>query len=237
MNARRVPFALKDRISEELDRLVEQGILEPVQHTTWTTPIVPVIKNDGSIRICGDYKCTVNIALRKDLYQIPAVNDILATLKKGRIFAKLDLAQAYQQLEVDEASAELQTIITHKGAFKAKRLQFGIASAPGIFQCFMDSLLSNLEGVVPYFDDVLIVAESQHELLEVLRRVFDRLRDAGIRLNREKCVFVSNSVEFLGYRIDAEGIHPSEKKVEAIHKAPRPRDKTRTRKERYGCVA
>ncbi|KRY49757.1 Uncharacterized protein T03_12337 [Trichinella britovi] len=187
MNARRVPFALKDRISEELDRLVEQGILEPVQHTTWTTPIVPVIKNDGSIIICGDYKCTVNKALRKDLYQIPAVNDILATLKKGRIFAKLDLAQAYQQLEVDEASAELQTIITHKGAFKAKRLQFGIASAPGIFQRFMDSLLSNLEGVVPYFDDVLIVAESQHELLEVLRRVFDRLRDAGIRLNREKC--------------------------------------------------
>ncbi|KRX13745.1 Transposon Ty3-I Gag-Pol polyprotein [Trichinella nelsoni] len=225
MNARRVPFALKDRISEELDRLVEQGILEPVQHTTWTTPIVPVIKNDGSIRICGDYKCTVNKALRKDLYQIPAVNDILATLKKGRIFAKLDLAQAYQQLEVDEASAELQTIITHKGAFKAKRLQFGIASAPGIFQRFMDSLLSNLEGVVPYFDDVLIVAESQHELLEVLRRVFDRLRDAGIRLNREKCVFVSNSVEFLGYRIDAEGIHPSEKKVEAIHKAPRPKNK------------
>ncbi|KRY89465.1 Ribosome biogenesis protein BMS1 -like protein [Trichinella pseudospiralis] len=140
-----VPFALKDRISEELDGLVEQGILEPVQHTAWTTPIVP------------------------DLYQIPAVNDILATLKKGRIFAKLDLAQAYQQLER-----------------------------------FMDSLLANLEGVVPYFDDVLIVAELQHELLEVLRRVSDRLRDAGICLNR---------------------IHPSEKKVEAIHKAPRPKNK------------
>ncbi|KRX43429.1 Retrovirus-related Pol polyprotein from transposon opus, partial [Trichinella sp. T9] len=51
------------------------------------------------------------------------------------------------------------------------------------------------------------------------------LRDAGIRLNREKCVFVSNRVEFLRYRIDTEGIHPSEKKVEAIHKAPRPRNK------------
>ncbi|KRZ80004.1 Uncharacterized protein T10_3602 [Trichinella papuae] len=190
MNARR-----------DLDRFVEQSILEPVQHMAWTTPIVP------------------------DLYQIPAVNDILATLKKGRIFAKLGLAQAYQQQEVDEASAELQTIITHKGAFKAKRLQFGIASAPGIFQRFMDSLLANLDGVVPYFDDMLIVADSQHELLEVLRRVFDRLRNAGIRLNREKCVFVSNSVEFVGYRIDAEGIHPSEEKVEAIHKAPRPKNK------------
>ncbi|KRZ15909.1 Uncharacterized protein T11_2133 [Trichinella zimbabwensis] len=180
MNARRVSFALKDRISEELDRFVEQSILEPVQHTAWTTPIVPVIKS---------------------------------------------LAQAYQQQEFDEASAELQTIITHKGALKAKRLQFGIASAPGIFQRFMDSLLANLDDVVPYFDDMLIDAVSQHELLEVLRRVFDRLRNAGIRLNREKCIFVSNSVEFVGYRIDAEGIHPSEEKVEAIHKAPRPKNK------------
>ncbi|KAL1245374.1 Uncharacterized protein TSPI_04422 [Trichinella spiralis] len=118
--------------------------------------------------------------------------------------------QAYQQLEVDEASAELQTIIAHKGVFKAKRLQFSIVSVPGIFQRFLDSLLANLNDVVSYFKDVLTVADSQHELLEVLRRVFDRLRDAGIWLNREKCVIVSNSVEFLGYRIDAEGIHLSE---------------------------
>ncbi|KFD72173.1 hypothetical protein M514_15446 [Trichuris suis] len=73
MSARKVPFALRDRISEELDRLVRQGILEPVEYTDWATPIVPVIKEDGGIRICGDYKCTVNKALKKDLYQIPAV--------------------------------------------------------------------------------------------------------------------------------------------------------------------
>ncbi|KRY40185.1 Uncharacterized protein T01_1945 [Trichinella spiralis] len=112
-------------------------------------------------------------------------NDIFTTLKKGRIFVKLILVQAYQQLEVDEASAELQTIIAHKGVFKAKRLQFSIVSVPGIFQRFLDSLLANLNDVVSYFKDVLTVADSQHELLEVLRRVFDRLRDAGIWLNRE----------------------------------------------------
>ncbi|KRX83157.1 Transposon Ty3-I Gag-Pol polyprotein [Trichinella sp. T6] len=133
---------------------------------------------------------------------------------------KLNLVQAHQQLEVDEASAELQTIIAHKGVSKAKRLQFSIVSVRGIFQRFLDSLLANLDDVVPYFKDVLIVADSQHELLEVLRRVFDRLRDVGIWLNREKCVNASNSVEFLGYRIDVEGIHLSEGKVEAIYKTP-----------------
>ncbi|KRX26611.1 Uncharacterized protein T07_11075 [Trichinella nelsoni] len=181
--------------------LLRHGILEIGQHGAWTTTIVPVIKSVGSFRICNGYKCTVNKALRKDLYQIPAVNDILATLKKGRIFEKLDLTQAYQQPEVDKALADS-------------------ASASGIFQRFMDSWLTNLDGVVPCFDDVLIVSDSQHELLEVLRRVFDRLHDAGIHLNREKCVFVSHSVKFHGYRMDAEGIHPSEEKVEAIYKAP-----------------
>ncbi|KFD47113.1 hypothetical protein M513_12023, partial [Trichuris suis] len=225
MSARKVPFALRDRISEELDRLVRQGILEPVEYTDWATPIVPVIKEDGGIRICGDYKCTVNKALKKDLYQIPAVNDIMTTLKKGKIFAKLDFAQAYQQLPVDEASAKLQTIITHKGAFKPKRLQFGIASAPGIFQKFMDALLGNMDGVIPYFDDVLVVAGSVRELVKVLKEVFERLRRVGIRLKKRKCVFGSDSVTFLGYRIDAQGIHPTAEKVDAIHNAARPRNK------------
>ncbi|KFD45703.1 hypothetical protein M513_13425 [Trichuris suis] len=201
------------------------GILEPVEYTDWATPIVPVIKEDGGIRICGDYKCTVNKALKKDLYQIPAVNDIMTTLKKGKIFAKLDFAQAYQQLPVDEASAKLQTIITHKGAFKPKRLQFGIASAPGIFQKFMDALLGNMDGVIPYFDDVLVVAGSVRELVKVLKEVFERLRRVGIRLKKRKCVFGSDSVTFLGYRIDAQGIHPTAEKVDAIHNAARPRNK------------
>ncbi|XP_003376695.1 conserved hypothetical protein [Trichinella spiralis] len=118
------------------------------------------------------------------------------------------LRQLYRSLRALEASEFAMIISAHN------------ASASGIFQRFMDSWLANLDDVVPGFDDVLIVSDSQHELLEVLRRVFDRLHDAGIHLNREKCVFVSHSVKFHGYRMDAEGIHPSEEKVEAIYKAP-----------------
>ncbi|KRY21205.1 Uncharacterized protein T12_7706 [Trichinella patagoniensis] len=110
------------RIFVELERL----------HTAWITPIVPVIKDDGSMRICG--KCTVNRALRKVLYQVSAVNDILATLKKGRIFAKLDLTHAYQQLLVDEASAQLQTIITHNRAFKSWSYRMACYKAFDLFR-------------------------------------------------------------------------------------------------------
>ena len=77
---RPVPYALKDRIEQELDRLVQEGILEPVEVSEWAAPIVPIVKNDQSIRICGDYKVTVNQASRLDNYPIPKADDLLATL-------------------------------------------------------------------------------------------------------------------------------------------------------------
>ncbi|KRZ34848.1 Uncharacterized protein T4C_5859 [Trichinella pseudospiralis] len=100
MKARKVPFALREKIDAELDKLVEQGVLEPVDHPVWSTPIVTPVKPDGTVRICGDYKCTINKALRKHAYPIPAVNQLLASLSGGKVFAKLDLAQAYQQLTI-----------------------------------------------------------------------------------------------------------------------------------------
>ena len=75
-----VPYALKDRIEQELDRLVQEGILEPVEVSEWAAPIVPILKNDQSIRICGDYKVTVNQASKLDNYPIPKADDLFATL-------------------------------------------------------------------------------------------------------------------------------------------------------------
>ncbi|XP_031747556.1 uncharacterized protein K02A2.6-like [Xenopus tropicalis] len=225
MKARSVPYALRPKIEAELERLTAQGVFEPVTHTQWATPIVPVLKPNGDVRLCGDYKCTVNKALNQHPYPVPAVNQLLSTLAGGKVFAKLDLAQAYQQLLVDEASADAQTIITHRGAFRVKRLQFGISTAPGIFQHFMETLLSSIPGVVPYFDDVLLMGPSESILADRLREVLSRFDSSGIRLKKEKCEIGATSVNFLGYRIDASGIRPTESKVKAIHDAPEPKSK------------
>ncbi|XP_054828347.1 uncharacterized protein K02A2.6-like [Eublepharis macularius] len=225
LKPRRVPFALKPKIDEELDRLIEQGILEPVSHAKWETPIVTPLKPNGAVRICADYKCTINKALQQHAYPVPVVSHLLASLQGGKIFAKLDLAQAYQQLPVDEAMAEAQTIVTHRGAFKVKRLQFGVNVAPGIFQGIMEGLLRGIPGVIPYFDDVLIAGESESALAERLRCVLRKLQDAGLKVKREKCQFAVESVEFLGFLIDAAGIHPTPAKVRAIKSAPPPGSK------------
>ncbi|GBN52888.1 Transposon Tf2-11 polyprotein [Araneus ventricosus] len=158
-------------------------------------------------------------------FPIPSVNHILANLADGKFFAKIDLAQAYLQLRVDDASAEPQTIVTHRGAFKVNRLQFGVNVAPGLFQNFIEDLLKGIPGVFPYFDDVLIFAATEEQLCNHLRLVLERLSESGIRANKNKCIFKTKAVEFLGFVIDASGIHPSDSKVRAIHEAPRPKNK------------
>lgn len=221
---RRIPFAIKGRVEAELDRLVKQGILEPVEYSEWATPIVPVTKKDGSIRICGDYKSTLNKALKSHCFQIPAISTLLSSLAGGKIFAKLDLAQAYQQLSVDERSSLLQTIITHKGAFRVKRLQFGISSAPGIFQNFMENLLRKIPGVLPFFDDIVVSGSNEQELAERLKSVLGRFDEFGLKLRQDKCIFSAESIIFLGFKIDALGIRPTEEKIEAIRNAAVPAD-------------
>ncbi|KRX54109.1 Uncharacterized protein T09_7795, partial [Trichinella sp. T9] len=225
MKARKVPFALKEKIDMELDKLVKQKVLEPVSHPVWATPIVTPMKPDGSVRICGDYKCTINKALLKHAYPVPAVSHLLASLAGGKVFAKLDLAQAYQQLVVDKKTADAQTIITHRGAFRVKRLQFGVSAAPGIFQGVIDQLTKGIPGVLPYFDDILIAAKDESILAKRLATLLKRFYDAGLRLNAEKCKFCLRRIEFLGFDIDVSGIHPSKQKVAAIHNTPQPRNK------------
>ncbi len=221
---RPVAYALKTKVEKELDRLQEAGILTPVQFSDWAAPIVPVVKQDGSIRICGDYSVTVNAVSHTDSYPLPRVNDLFAALSGGRYFTKLDLSHAYQQLLLSEDSKKFATINTSKGLFQYNRLPFGIASAPAIFQRAMDSLLQGLPSVVVYLDDVLVTGRDQSDHLHNLSRILERLESAGLTLKRPKCVFMTHSVEYLGHVIDKEGLHPSETKIRAIQDAPEPKN-------------
>ena len=109
-------------------------MIEPVQFSDWGAPIVPVMKPDGRIRICGDYKMTVNRAAKLEKYPIPRIEELFASLAGGKLFTTLDQLHAYLQVSLDEESHQFVTINTHRGLFRYKRLPFGVASAPSIFQ-------------------------------------------------------------------------------------------------------
>ena len=201
LKARPLPLALRGKVAEELDRLQAEGIIVPTKFSKWAAPIVPVIKRDGSIRICGDFKRTINKSARTEVYPLPRIDELFASLSGGQTFTTLDLSHAYLQLELEEESQELVTINTHKGLYKYTRLPFGVASAPAIFQRTMESLLQGLPMVCVYIDDIIISGKTPEEHLHNLNEVLQCLEYAGLRLKKEKCLFCRPEVDYLGHTI------------------------------------
>ena len=220
--ARSVPFAIKDVIESELERLEALGILEKVDYSEWAAPIVAVPKKDGKVRICGDYKVTINQALEVDQYPLPKPGDLFASLAGGKKFSKLDLSQAYQQVPLDEESRKYVTINTHRGLYRYTRLPFGIASAPAVFHKTMDTILQGIPNVICYIDDILVTGVDDEAHLRTLSKVLERLQKHGVRLKKSKCGFMSQSVEYLGHQVDAQGLHTTTEKVDAVVHAPVP---------------
>jgi predicted aspartyl protease len=220
--ARSVPYTIKPKIEKELERLERQGTIEPVQYSEWATPVVPIMKPDGSVRLCGDYKVTVNKVSRLDTYPVPKIEEIHNKLAGGKTFTELDLSHAYEQMVLDDASKGLVTINTHRGLYRYNRLPYGVSSAPGIFQRTMESLLNGIPYTGVLLDNIVISGSTDEEHLQNLEEVMKRLSEAGLRLKKSKCRFMQPILECLGYRIDKTGIYPVEAKVKAVQEAPAP---------------
>ena len=152
--ARPVPFAIKDALGQEIDHLEAEGILQKVKHSEWAAPVVAIPKGNGQLRVCGDYKVTVNPVLIVEKYPLPKPEDLMANLAGGLRFSKLDLTQAYFQIVLDQESRKYVTINTHKGLYQYTRVPFGIASAPALFQRTMDTILQGIPNTICYLDDI-----------------------------------------------------------------------------------
>ena len=227
---RNPPIAYRELIDEELDKLLKDGVISPIDSSEWATPAVPILKNDGKVRLCGNYKITVNKYLKEVTYPLPLIHDLFAKLNKGEKFSKIDLSKAYNQLELDEESGNILTLNTHRGLFRMNRLPFGITTASSIFQKHIDMLFQGMDGVVAYIDDVLVTGKNNEEHLKNLEKVIEKLAEAGLTVKKEKCEFFKDEINYLGHKISKEGLKKSDDKVKAILNAPRPTNITEVRK-------
>ena len=173
-------------------------------------------------------------------HPLPRSDELFATLDGGQHFTKLDLSEAYLQIELDDKSKQFLVINTHKGLYCFNRLPYGVASAPAIFHKVMDQVLQGLPKVACYIDDILVTGCTNEEHIRNLEAAFKRLKNYGFRLKLRKCKFFQVSVKYLGKIISSEGIHPSPKKVEAILEVAPPADVSELRYflgmvNRYGC--
>ncbi|KAK3107500.1 hypothetical protein FSP39_015888 [Pinctada imbricata] len=229
LKARTVPYSLRSKVEEELDKLQSEGIIESVPHSQWATPIVPALKKNGNVRVCGDYRVTVNPVIRLEQYPLPKIEDIFASLAGGKKFTKLDLTQAYHHMELDDESQQLLVINTHKGLFKYKRLPYGIASAPALWQGAIDQVLQNIPFTQVILDDIIISGRTEEEHLHNLKLVLDRLQEYGLRVNLQKCEFFQEKVSYCGHEIDEKGLHKSPEKIKALKEAQRPENVSQLR--------
>ena len=197
-------------------------IIEKVEHSEWASSTVPIVKANGDLRICGDYSVTINKFSVLEQYPIPTLEELLSTLSGGKKFTKIDLSQAYHQLELTPESRKYTTINTHLGLYQYKRLTFGVSSAVSIFQRTIENVLKDLPGCCVRIDDILISGETDEVHLENLHRVLTRLQDCGLKLNPDKFFFMLDKVEYLGTTISAAGISPTAEKVQAIKDAAPP---------------
>ena len=227
--ARPIALARKSSVEAALDELEAEGVIKKVATSEWAAPIVTPAKKDGSVRVCGDFKVTVNPQLKVEEYPLPRIEDIYASLGGGTLFSVLDLRHAYLQMEVEEQSRPLLTINTTRGLYQYQRLPYGVASAPAIWQRAMDQILQGIPGVFCYLDDIIVTGRTMEDHLERVIAVLKKLEEYGLKANREKCKFLRSFVEYLGHVISAEGLHQSPKKVKAITEMPRPQEVTQLR--------
>ena len=176
-------LACKPAVDEALRELEAEGVIKKVTTSEWADPIVTPVKKDGSVRVCGDFKVTINPQFEVDEYPLPCIEKIYASLDGGTLFSVLDLLHTYLQMEVEEHSGPFLTINTIRGLYQYQRLPYGVASALAICQRAMDQILQGIPGVFCYLDDIIVTGSSTEEHLERLVAVLKRLDEYGLKAN------------------------------------------------------
>ena len=211
-----IPKCHQDVFRKEVDRLEDLGVLKWEGDSEWGSPTFIIPKKQGTVRFLTDFR-EVNKRLVRKPWPLPKISTVLQELEGFRWATSLDLNMGYYHIRLDPDSSKICTIILPWGKYSYQRLPMGIAGSPDIFQEKMSSLMTGLDFVRVYIDDLLCISTGTlDDHLDKLRQVLIRLRDANLKVNAPKSFFCSTECEYLGYVLTREGIKPQRKKIEAI---------------------
>ena len=227
---RRVPLHKKKLVQEEVDKMLERGVIEPCEGP-WASPIVMVTKKDGTPRFCVDFR-RLNDVTRKDAYPLPRIEDNLDTLQGAQYYSTLDLLSGFWQVEMAPEDRD-KTAFTHGGGglYRFLTMPFGLCNAPATFQRLMEQVLRGLqwEIAVLYIDDIIVFGDSVKTHLQRLGAVLTRLKAAGLKLKPSKCDLLRKRVPFLGHIVSASGIEVDPEKIRKVRDWPVPANLTELR--------
>jgi transposase InsO family protein len=221
---RRLPIGKRDTEKQEIDKMLERGVIEP-SNSAWSSPIVLVTKKDGSTRFCVDYR-SLNDVTVKDAYPLPRVDDCLDALSGAKWFSCMDLNSGFWQIALDERDKEKTSFATTQGLYQFKVMPFGLVNAPSTFQRLMEDVLRGIQWTesLLYMDDIITPGQSVQHSLTRLENVFKRLLENHLKFKPSKCVFFQKSVNVLGHTVSEAGIHTEISKIAAVKEWPEPKN-------------
>ena len=226
----RVPSFVRNQIDNEVEKMLKNGIIRE-SNSPWASPVVMVKKKNGKFRFCVDYR-KLNKLTVKDSFPIPHIDDTLLALDGAMYFSLFDLTTGYWQVEVDEEDIEKTAFATSSGLYEFLVMPFGLTNAPATFQRLMNKVLKGLtlKQCVVYLDDIIVFSRTFREHLIRLRNVFERLRQASLKMQLSKCRLCTNKVVYLGFELTKHGSRPDPNKTQAIVKMEHPIDSDQLRR-------
>lgn len=222
---RRLSIHERGRLKDMLNELQNEGIIRP-SNSPYCSPIVLIKKKNGDLRMCVDYRTLNKITLR-DNFPIPLIEDQLLLLPNKKYFTSLDLKNGFHHVSVHENSIPFTSFITPHGQFEYVKMPFGLKNAPSVFTRYIRSIFECLletGNILIYLDDILIATNTLDDHLIMLEKVVNLLVRNNLRLNLEKCKFVQEKIEYLGYEINEKGISPNKRGIEAVTNYPVPQN-------------
>ena len=219
---RRTPLQFQKAEQEYIEKLLQQGVIEP-SVSEWSAAPVLVRKKTGELRYCIDYRA-LNAKTYKDNFSLPLIDDCMDSLYGKKLFCVLDLCSGYFQIPVEESSRHKTSFNTRFGSFQWTRLAMGLCCAPATFQRAMQLVLRGLtwEEVIVYLDDIIVLGTDFQDIIGALRKIFIRFRTHNLKFKPRKCQFFKSQVEFLGKLVSGSGIAISPDKLEAVKQWPVP---------------
>lgn len=219
---RRMASGKQQSADEQIQQNLNTGLASP-SNSSWASPIVMVQKKDQTYRLCVDYR-VLNERTIKDAYPLPRIQDTLDTLSTVKWFSTLDLASGYWQVELTPGARQAAAFCSRKGLFEWNMMPFGLCNAPATFQRLMDRVLAGMQWEIclVYLDDIIVLGKDVKEMLQRLAQVFERLRQANLKLKPTKCCLFRRQVAYLGHIVSERGITTDPQKVQKIQQWPQP---------------
>lgn len=220
----RVSLSERKAIEAHVAEMLSKDVIRP-SSSPWSSPVILVKKRDGTMRFCVDYR-RLNKLTTKDVYPMPRIDDALDTLAGSSFFSSLDMRSGYWQIPVAEHDKPKTAFATPDGLYEFNVMPFGLCNAPATFERMIDTVLRGLKWktCLCYLDDIIIFSRDFDDHLTRLTEILSSLRNAGLKLNTQKCRFAAHEVKVLGHIVNAKGISPDPEKIQAVANFPTPQN-------------